>query len=404
MEKESHQLIGKTILGLSAILFTVVLIMTLLTLLSYGERSIETNQSADDANKSVAGEVPHSTGGFRRPLLYEKEYNLMKEDKNLNAFLGSLNSLLIKESQPKVDHLSANEATNSSSTPMQSSKDEESLNLEQGWQKNSLNVGNALALHRVQEGDYESIGQVPVDYEKVREAVNDPKNYQLSKRQGVTYSDGGYYDQYLNDEKDENTFEIYDSQNGGYQGYSNAPDYSNTQGYSNGQEYSNSQDYRDGGDQVQHEVQYYLLRKEHNQVNLASQHEVRGLNELINNALSKQSYPNHPPVYVKSPPSAPHQPSSNIFVFPSSSQPATIIQPSNIVQQQQPASREHPRLPARDHHHYYPPHGENFWGWHWPKKPFKKLSMKQKVKINVCERMMRKMSPYPLRMVLPFYR
>ena len=354
MEKESHQLIGKTILILSALLFSVVLIMTLLTLLSYGENSLEPSQSGDaneSRNESTDSPEKRSLSGFR--LLNEN--NLMKEDKKLNDFLDSLNSLLVQESN--IDH--PGEPNSSDSPSNQSSQS----NLDQDWQRNSLNVGDMLALRRTQpEGDYETM---PADY-----AV-DPKSYRLPTRQGEDniYSDLGYYDQYLNDGKTENNVEIYDNQNANY------PDST----YSGGQ------------------VQYYLIRKEHNQVNLASQHEVRGLNELINSALSKQNSRYHPPiqyppVHVKSSPSQP-----NIFVFPSSGQPATIIQPSNIVQQQ--PSAQYPQ-PVRD---YYP-HTENFWGWAWPKKPFKKLTMKQKFKINMCDRMMRKVSPYQLRMPLPFYR
>lgn len=391
MAKEDHQLIGKAILILSALLFFVVLIMTLLTMLSYSESDpfVGAENESDSPEK-------RSTG-FRRPLLNENEHNLIRDDKNLTDFLATLNGLLIRESQSNVDQPNRKEF-NSTYSPSNSSifggklsgsfsesppeslskspSDSLSLNLEQDWQKNSLNLSDALAqrLRRVQpEGDYVTVDGVPVDYEVV-----DSKNYQAPKRQAEesTYSDaGGYYDKYYgpypNNGKDENTVEVYHDQS--------------------------SADYPDGG-----QVQYYLIRKEHNQINLASQHEVRGLNELINRALAKQNYQpvKYPPVHVnipapyqpKSPP--PHQP--NIFVFPSNSQPATIIQPSNIVQQQ-PS-----QYPATKNHHYYLPHQENFWGWGWSHYPLKKLTLKQKVQINVCQRMMKKV--YPVKMPWPIYR
>ena len=374
MEKESHQLIGKTILILNALLFSVVLIMTLLTMLSYSEP----NQFVGAANESFSDDPEkRSTGGFRRPLLNENEHNLIKEDKNLSDFLATLTGLLIKESQQNVDQVNRKEFnlthSPSNSTSFSGRAFSEALNLEQDWQKNSLDDALAQRLSRVQpEGDYVTVDGVPVDYEVV-----DSKNYRLPKRQveDSTYSDSGYYDQYLNNGKSENTVEVYHDQR--------------------------SADYQDGG-----QVQYYLIRKEHNQINLASQHEVRGLNELINRALAKQDHqPKYPPVHVNIPPlhrpnsPPPHQP--NIFVFPSSGQPATIIQPSNIVQQQ---PSHHP--PTRNHH--YPPYGENFLGWSPPHPPLpplpplKKLTLKQKVKFNVCERMLRRV--YPPRMHLPFYR
>ena len=320
MEKDQnhHQLIGKSVFFVCTFLFSSVLVFTILILLTYNDQAFNLSESA---NETTNNEIKNLENLL--PNLAEDELKAIKDDKNLKEFLDTLNSLIVQESQRKnqrkVDKTAANN----------------SLKLEQDWQlKNSLGDDVfAQRLSRIvpaEDDNYEA--RSPIKYPKV---YRDDESATATKNYVQTYSDDDYYDK-LNDKE---TIDVYDK--------------------TKAEEEDISSD----------EVRYYLIRKQHNHINLASQHEIKGLNQLIINALSQD----HLTKYQSA-----HQPNIHQHHHQHHQQPPV----NNLI------------------HHGYHSH-ENWaspWNHHWPRArpiPYSQLTLKQRVKINLCERMLRKVNLNP---------
>lgn len=365
-DKKTHQLIAKNILVISALLFSVVLILTILTQLSYNESSLnQPNLSAFNVSATWQDELKNDEiwNKFNiTPNSADDGSSVIKEeDNNLKEFLALLNSSLVQETRSNDQDSFVNDFASFGNNSTD-------LELEQDWQKNSaLKIGDAIAqrLNRLAPEDDEMVRTV-TNYQGYVYKDSDLKNYRLpveetaGEENSRTYSDDDdytkdYYDK-LSKEKSDDTVDAQQDDK------------------------SNPSDYTDNG-----EVKYYLIRKEQNRINLASSNEVKGLNELISNALASQKQANkYQTLQINLSP--PNQQS----IHPGANMMPSL--PPNFI----------PTI--RDNYQSGELNTYEHWGWTNKQIPFSQLSLKQKMRIKRCEKMLKKVHIHPSPMLLPVYR